>query len=209
MMSVLSIKEKVKNIFKINPGEKFKFNGGNPNDYPYASPEDIRSLLANLSDDTIKGLLRSIGDAGTTPTNETGETVLRRLAIIREWLRGIEERLARPSHAATFTTTPLGANATYTSNSFDNFYGRLGFIGALAFADQPSTTDGFMVEQSIDNSNWDLVITKKTVSANVGAYIKDPIVARYVRVKYINGGIAQTVFRLGGRFMIAWGDEDE
>jgi len=156
-----------------------------------------------LTDDTIKGVLRSIGDAGTTPANATGETVLKKLADIEDNVRGTFSRLDSPANSVTFTTTPLGANATYASSSYNNYYGRLGFIGALAFADQPSATDGFMVEQSINNVNWDLQSGKTTVSANVGKGIKVAMLARFVRVKYINGGTAQTVFRLGGRFMIA------
>jgi len=161
--------------------------------------EETKALI----DDTIKGLLRSIGDAGEAPANATGLTLLRQIQDARIHLEYIRYALVNPEAAITFTTTPLGANATYTSSGYDNLTGRLGFIGALAFADQPSATDGFMVEQSIDNTNWDLQSGKTTVSANVGKGIKAAMVARYVRVKYINGATAQTVFRLGGRFMIA------
>jgi len=164
-----------------------------------AKSEETRALI----DDTIKGLLRSIGDAGTTPANVMGETLLKRIQSIQWSTDQTRLRLTQPAHSMTFTTTPLGANATYTSGSFDNLDSRLGFIGALAFADQPSASLGFMVEQSIDGTNWDLQSGKRDVSANVGAGIKVGMVARYVRVKYINGATAQTVFRLGGRFMIA------
>ncbi len=37
------------------------------------------SSIDSLNDDTVKGLLRSIGDAGSSPTNVTGETVLKKL----------------------------------------------------------------------------------------------------------------------------------
>jgi len=162
--------------------------------------EETKALI----DDTIKGLFRSIGDAGSAPANTTGQTVLRRLwGIEKTQLETIRGQLEFPSDAVTFTTTPLGADATYTSSSYNNLHSRLGFMGALAFSDQPSATDGFMVEQSIDNTNWDLQSAKTTVSANVGKGIKAAMLARYVRVKYINGPTAQTVFRLGGRWMIA------
>jgi len=161
--------------------------------------EETKALI----DDTIKGLLRSIGDAGAAPGNKTGATMLYRLYDIGVYTKGTRDSFGSPSDSVTFTTTPLGANATYTSGSYDVQISRLGFIGALAFADQPSATDGFMVEQSIDNTNWDLQSGKTTVSANVGKGIKVAMVARWVRVKYINGATAQTVFRLGGRFMIA------
>jgi len=161
--------------------------------------EETKALI----DDTIKGVLRTLGDAGAAPTNVTGKTILSRLERIESYLLEVVYRLYYPASAEIFTTTPLSANATYTSSSFDVIHSRLGFMGVLAFADQPSATDGFMVEQSIDNANWDLQSGKTTVSANVGSGIKAAMVARYVRVKYINGATAQTVFRLGGRWMIA------
>lgn len=47
-------------------------------DGSFAEVIDARTLR----DDSIKGLLRSIGDAGDTPQNSTGSTALRRLADI-------------------------------------------------------------------------------------------------------------------------------
>lgn len=47
-----------------------------------------------LVDDTIKGLLRSIGDAGATPANTTGETMLKRLADLETFLDELTDALA-------------------------------------------------------------------------------------------------------------------
>jgi hypothetical protein len=43
---------------------------------------DISGDTQALIDDTVKGLMRSIGDAGASPTNSTGYTLLSHLATI-------------------------------------------------------------------------------------------------------------------------------
>jgi len=161
--------------------------------------EALRALI----DDTIKGVMRSLGDAGANPTNTTGYTALYHLREIYLYVFNTSLLLGQWLPPETFTTTPLGANAVYTGPAKDFGSARLGFMGCLAFADQASATNGFAIEESIDGSNWDLVMASTTVSANVGAYLKVAVVARYARVKYTNGATAQTVFRLGGRYMIA------
>ena len=52
--------------------------------------------LDTLKDDTVKGVLRSIGDAGDNPINATGETVLSRL-------KGINDNLATRASEATLS----------------------------------------------------------------------------------------------------------
>jgi hypothetical protein len=152
----------------------------------------VRALI----DDTIKGVLRSIGDAGASPSNTTGYTLLYHESIIRN-------TFYNPANAETFTTTPLAANASYYGSSKDYLFGRSGFMGCLAYSDVASATDGFSIQQSLDGSNWDLYTAATSVSAGVGAGIKAAVVARYARVRYVNGGTDQTTFRLGGRYMIA------
>jgi hypothetical protein len=164
---------------------------------------DWSSDLRALTDDTVKGILRSLGDAGANPANTTGYTVLSHLNSIRYYSTVISNRIDYPANAETFTTTPLDANATYYGPARDFSSSRLGFMSALAFSDQPSATNGFYIQQSIDGTNWDLVSGATSVSANTGAAIKVAVVARYARVVYVNGDTAQTVFRLGGRYMIA------
>ena len=60
--------------------------------------------LDTLKDDTVKGVLRSIGDAGDNPINATGETVLSRL-------KGINDNLATRASEATLSSvdTKLGS----------------------------------------------------------------------------------------------------
>lgn len=48
----------------------------------FLDPSFLRDTIKALTDDSIKGLLRSVGDAGASPSNATGETALKRLADI-------------------------------------------------------------------------------------------------------------------------------
>lgn len=107
-------------------------------------------------------------------------------------------------NATTLTTTPLLANQTYTSTpifDFDNSV--LGFLNAMAFSDQPSATNGFMIQQSADGVNWDLNSAVASVLANTGLGIKTAITARYARISYTNGANAQGIFRLVARAAMA------
>jgi hypothetical protein len=95
------------------------------------------------------------------------------------------ERTSGPS-----TTTALGASGTYTSSSVST----QGFsrITGSVFADQPGTLN---VQQSPDGTNWD-VVSSFSVSANAGTGFSVELVCSYVRLNYVNGATAQTVFRL-------------
>ena len=88
------------------------------------------------------------------------------------------------------TTATLGANASVTLGSWDALNYK--YINISVFADQAGT---LYIEQSPDNTNWD-ISESISVSANVGQAISREIVARYVRVRYVNGATAQTKFRL-------------
>jgi len=92
------------------------------------------------------------------------------------------------AHAST--TTPLGIDASWTSAVDSSLItGRL--IGSV-FADKAGT---LYVEQSPDNTNWD-VVDSYSISADAGIGFSVEKVAEYIRVRYVNSGVAQTVFRL-------------
>ncbi|MCL0079145.1 hypothetical protein M1O56_05750 [Dehalococcoidia bacterium] len=88
------------------------------------------------------------------------------------------------------TVVPLGANASCTSCADGAL--STGRICGSVFADQAGT---LFVEQGPDNVNWD-VVDSYAVSANTGVGFSIEKVAEYIRVRYVNGGAAQTVFRL-------------
>jgi hypothetical protein len=162
-----------------------------------------RDYVKALIDDSIKGVFRSLGDAGPSPINYTGKTALKLLNDVYNYCYGIWILFFYPTSAETYTTTPLGANAVYYSPSKDFQYGRLGHAGAIGIADQPSATDGVYAQLSIDGLNWDYIGVKTTAQANVGvALLSQEVAARYLRFVWTNGATAQTVFRFGGRYYI-------
>jgi len=141
----------------------------------------------------IPVMITHMGDGSTPLTNRDVSNDINFLKIL----------LGYAWAPTNFTTTPLAAGATYTGNAADMSYGGLhnilGFMSAIALADQ----DGMMyIEQSINGANWDYS-ESQAVTANVGAKLKSALCARYARAKYVNGGVAQTVFRFGGRFSLA------
>ncbi len=91
------------------------------------------------------------------------------------------------------TTTPLKAGGNYTSNWFDVLnYSR---VTLLAYSDQASADNGAEIQQSIDGKN-SRHSTQNTAPANTGLPVTVELIARYVRVKYTNGGIDQDIFEL-------------
>jgi len=89
-----------------------------------------------------------------------------------------------------YTTTPLGANASWTSTVDNSPYTR--YICGSVYADQAGT---LYVEQSPDGTNWDLV-DSYSVSAGTGLRFSVEKVLPYARVRFVNGATAQTTFRL-------------
>ncbi len=90
----------------------------------------------------------------------------------------------------TSTTTALAAGASWTS-AVDSTL-NTGRITGSVFADQSGT---IYIEQSPNNTNWD-ISDSFSVSANVGLGFSIEKVAEHIRVRYVNGATAQTVFRL-------------
>jgi hypothetical protein len=101
----------------------------------------------------------------------------------------VKENSVRKDLAGS-TTTALAANASVTLGPYDALNYK--YINISVFADQPGT---LYIDQSPDGTNWD-VSESISVSANAGQAISREIVARYVRVRYVNGATAQTTFRL-------------
>jgi hypothetical protein len=161
---------------------------------------DLIAIINALVDDSIKGLLRSIGDPGATPTNSTGKTLLSRLSDI--W-SNITYGLGSQTPPVTFSTTPLAAGATYTGTTKDFYYNGspnpLGFYNVMAYSDQAGTV---YIEQSHDSSNWDYT-ESQSLTGGTAAKLKSAVYTRYIRPKYVNGATLQAVFRFGGRGAMA------
>lgn len=92
------------------------------------------------------------------------------------------------------TSTPLTANAVYTS-SFDVGYDDMSCVVITVISDVASATGGLSIQWSNNGSQWDIT-DNYSIPANVGKVFTSGIVAPYFRVVYTNGAVAQGTFRL-------------
>ena len=91
------------------------------------------------------------------------------------------------------STTVLAASATFTGTTLDlGSNHAFNLHRALVFADQTGT---LYLEQSRDNSTW-RVTTTQAVTASTPIIIEERIIARYIRVRYLNGATLQGSFEL-------------
>lgn len=91
------------------------------------------------------------------------------------------------------STTPLGANETFTGEAFEIL--NYGVYFGSVFSDVPSATNSLSVEQSHDAINWDHT-DEFAIPANKGKNFSINPFAKWARVVYVNGPDAQSVFRL-------------
>jgi hypothetical protein len=91
------------------------------------------------------------------------------------------------------STDTLGASSVFTGTSEETLDYKAFTLNV--FADKDSATDGFELQWSSDNTNWDHVETY-TVSSLLGFSIQASPRARYFRTIYTNGTDAQGAFRL-------------
>jgi hypothetical protein len=85
--------------------------------------------------------------------------------------------------AATFTGTSRDAGATPAYNNFI----------VNAYANQAGT---LYVEKSTDNTNWRLAAKPVSVAIDLPEQVEVLVTTRYMRVRYVNGAVAQTQFSL-------------
>lgn len=88
---------------------------------------------------------------------------------------------------------PLGADATFTGDPIDTR--NYGIIICSVYSDQGSAVDGLSIEFSSDKTNW-YWKDEYTVDANTGKTFSVQTQARFVRIVYTNGSVAQSVFQL-------------
>lgn len=96
------------------------------------------------------------------------------------------------------TTTALGVSATYTGTARDvavaaGTQHRYSMFNAAAWSDQAGT---LRLECSNDNVTWRPITTDTAVAANTPVILSVPILTRYYRPVFVNGGVAQTAFML-------------
>ena len=91
----------------------------------------------------------------------------------------------------TETLVALGIAGTFTGTRRDASHA-IGGFGFRCFADQVGT---LLVEDSINGTTWRTVQTV-AIGASVLEERLYSVSAKYMRVTYTNGGVAQTVFEL-------------
>lgn len=95
---------------------------------------------------------------------------------------------ANNSSSATLT-----GNSVFTGTSDDCLI--YNEVRISVFSDQASATNGLSIQQSMNNTNWDITDTY-TIAASTSATYSVPRQARYIRIVYTNGSVNQTTFRL-------------
>jgi hypothetical protein len=94
-------------------------------------------------------------------------------------------------NAANSTSSTLASGAVFTGTSVDIL--NYSTIRVSLYSDVSSSTNGLQAQFSNDNTNWDFV--RQTTYTAIGYFIFNRV-ARYMRIVYTNGSVAQTVFRL-------------
>lgn len=115
-------------------------------------------------------------------------------------VQGVNLAVPFPSatiNAGNSTSALLTSGSTFTGawvdvTSFSN-------MTLIVFADQASATDGLVFEFSTNGVNVD-DNDMYSIMASSGQQISVPLVAQYVRIRYVNGGTNQGVFRLQSKF---------
>jgi len=106
-----------------------------------------------------------------------------------------------PNHFSTVnaTTTPLGIDGVFTGTGEETT--NYADITITVQADQASATDGLEMQFSHDNITWSTT-DRYTIPANKCKPFSLSAIGKYFRVKYTNGGVAQTEFDLCVRFNV-------
>jgi hypothetical protein len=93
------------------------------------------------------------------------------------------------------TDVPLGIGGVFTGIGTD--VSSFNSVTIQLYADQDSATDGMCFQFSTDNVNWDDSNDYNLdVSISNARRFQFPVTAQYFRVKYENGNVAQTEFRV-------------
>jgi len=139
-----------------------------------AVEEALKPYLKALVDDAVKGLMRSIGDAGAEPEGFTGRTVLRLLRDVYENTENIEWHGAHRFAYGTSISATLTVTLSLSGTAFARSHIDVGV--------RSSSSGDFYVEGSHDNARWWLVDTL-TVTANVDKHKSYLNAFPYVRVR--------------------------
>lgn len=106
--------------------------------------------------------------------------------------------------ASNSSTTPLGSGATFTGVSTECY--KYSCVDVSVAVDRSGT---LTIDYSSDGTNWDhtesYTITVTTPGTPEGFFYQLMTEARYYRLRYVNGGTAQGIFRLQAILCVASG----
>lgn len=91
------------------------------------------------------------------------------------------------------TDEPIVGGGVFTGKAIDILY--CGIIFINIYSDVGSATDGLVIQQSSDGTNWDHDDVYTYTAGTAKNYSINPY-ARYMRIVYTNGELDQTEFRL-------------
>lgn len=95
------------------------------------------------------------------------------------------------------TAVALGIGGVFTGTSEDST--EFSDVRVSVFSDQASAVDGLQMQQSSNGTNWDN-IDSYSVPAGTGKIFSVGVSARFFRIAYTNGAVAQTAFRLQAKY---------
>lgn len=91
------------------------------------------------------------------------------------------------------TSVSLTSNAVFTGTSED--VSDYADIRVSVFSDQASATDGLQMQQSSNGTNWD-ISDNYSIPASTGKNFSIGVSAKFFRIVYTNGAVAQSTLRL-------------
>jgi hypothetical protein len=141
---------------------------------------DITLDIQAITDDTIQGVFRTLGDAGTTPTNTTGNTVL-------QLLTDILGSLGAAPYEALSTQATNGGTGTFCSHDTGTDGGR---TNVTVIISQSAANCTVNLEGSIDDATY-YTLQTITVGAGGGSTVINILNAlRYLRLNQtvVGGG---------------------
>jgi hypothetical protein len=202
---VLDLMRPAKSIYYpviMNPGTPLAAYAFNPQGINLSSP--IPSTINNPLFDLTPGQLtrwKTAFDRLYVSVNGQGTGGFITLLVSD----GMELITANPSqttdlHKLTIveTTTPLAANGVFTGAWHDSQADGVLYVTATVYASQNSATNGFVIQESDDISNANLIRTIQVGNsiANTIGRITTAIKCRYWRVVFTNTTTAQTTMEL-------------
>ncbi len=159
----------------------------------FATQTTLAALLTELGQKTEPADTQIVDGSGVTQPVSAASLPLPTGASTEATLQAIEDDLENVISTNNSTTTPLGGGATFTGTADD--VSQFRSVTVQLYSDKASATDGMRFEFSTNGTNWDdsYAFTKAVSETRRFQF---PVCARYFRVRYTNGGAAQTAFRL-------------